>query len=191
MTDIFDPEPQQMERGTFPRARQGRGYESRAVDAFLIGARASFDARDGAVTSAQIRAASFPLAKGGYDIEAVDQALTRLEDAFARNERSWALAERGAGAWIAETRERAQEILDRLLRRPRHRFARTGMLSFGYRVDEVDFVADRIVRFLRDGEPLDASQVRQVGFGMQLRGYREEQVDALLDATIEVILAVR
>jgi DivIVA domain-containing protein len=33
--------------------------------------------------------------------------------------------------------------------------------------------------------------VRDAAFRMQRGGYREEQVDALLDATVEVMLAVR
>ena len=49
----------------------------------------------------------------------------------------------------------------------------------------------RIVRYLRDGDPLTAEQLRSAAFRMQRGGYREEQVDALLDATIDVILAVR
>ena len=65
------------------------------------------------------------------------------------------------------------------------------MLTFGYRVDEVDHVATRIVRYLRDGEPLTAGQLRAAAFRMQRGGYREEQVDALLDAAVDVILAVR
>jgi DivIVA domain-containing protein len=65
------------------------------------------------------------------------------------------------------------------------------VLTFGYRVDEVDHVARRIVRYLRDGEPLSVEQLRSAAFRMQRNGYREEQVDALLDATIDVILAVR
>ncbi len=192
--DIFDlddlAESTRVQRGTFPRARHGRGYKATAVDTFLAQTRASFDGRGGQVTAAQIRSASFPLVKGGYDIAAVDQAMSRLEDAFARRERDRAVAESSPDEWLAEIRERAQEILDRLARGEKRRFTRTSALSFGYRVKEVDFVAERIARFLRDGEALEAEQVRQVAFRMQRRGYREEQVDALLDATVEIILAV-
>ena len=43
------------------------------------------------------------------------------------------------------------------------------MLRFGYRVDEVDLVADKIARFLESGEPVTVDQVRSVAFRMQRR----------------------
>ncbi len=174
-----------------PRVEHGLGYQIAAVDAFLLTAGASIDAGDGAVTAAQIRQASFPLAKHGYVTSSVDQRLEALEEAVALRERTAAISEEGADAWLARARERGQEILDRLSRRRGRRFARTGFLTFGYRVEEVDAVADRIARFLRDGEALQAQQLRRAAFRMRRRGYREEQVDAVLDASIEVILAVR
>lgn len=167
-----------------------RGYHRAAVDTFLAGARAAFEG-DGEISAAEVRVASFPLVKGGYAVGEVDAALGRVEDALAAREREQAVRSEGAGAWVEKARVEAQEILDHLARRRRHRFARTGMLTFGYRIDEVDHVSTRIVRYLRDGEPLTAEQLRSAAFRMQRGGYREEQVDALLDATIDVILAVR
>lgn len=176
----------------FPRAAARRkGYQPAAVDGFLAAARESFERGAGDLDAAGIRSASFPLEKGGYEILSVDRALARLEDAFADREREQAIAARGREAWVAEARDRAQEILVHLERGPRERFARAGILGYGYRVDEVDHVAESIVRYLRDGEPLTARQLRSAAFHMQRGGYREEQVDALLDATVEVILAVR
>jgi DivIVA domain-containing protein len=64
-------------------------------------------------------------------------------------------------------------------------------LRFGYRTDEVDLVADRLVEYFETGRPITVDQVRAVAFRMQRRGYQEEQVDALLDAVIDVMLAVR
>ncbi|MFT4156575.1 MAG: DivIVA domain-containing protein [Microbacterium sp.] len=167
-----------------------RGYERRAVDAFLAAARAAFES-DGELSASEVRTASFPLVKNGYAVSEVDAALGRVEDALAGRERDRAVRSQGAGAWVEQAREQAQVILDHLARRRKHRFARTGVLTFGYRVDEVDHVTGRIVRYLRDGEPLTAEQLRSAAFRMQRGGYREEQVDALLDATIDVILAVR
>jgi len=172
-------------------SRREKGYQRAAVDTFLGRARGAFEHGEDGIGSADIRAASFPLVRGGYDIAAVDAALSRVEEAFAQQERARAVAVEGASEWVGRARADAQVILDHLSRAPGRRFARTGMLTFGYRVDEVDHVAKRIVRFLRDGDALTAEQVRQTAFRMQRRGYREEQVDALLDATIDVLLAIR
>lgn len=167
------------------------GYHRAAVDAFLASARKAFELGGDQLEAADVRTASFPLVKGGYVVADVDAALGRVEDAFAARERERVVRARGAGAWVEQAREDAQVILDHLARPARHRFARTGVLTFGYRVDEVDHVATRIVRYLRDGDALTAEQLRSAAFRMQRGGYREEQVDALLDATIDVILAVR
>jgi DivIVA domain-containing protein len=169
---------------------RARGYHRAAVDTFLASARDAFE-KDGDLRAEDVRTASFPLVKGGYVVAEVDAALSRVEDAFAARERDRAVRAAGAGVWVEQAREDAQVILDHLARPRRRRFARTGMLTFGYRVDEVDHVAGRIVRFLRDGDELTAEQLRSAAFRMQRGGYREEQVDALLDATIDVILAVR
>ncbi|WP_217183792.1 DivIVA domain-containing protein [Streptomyces sp. AC495_CC817] len=167
-----------------------RGYHRAAVDTFLAAARTAFEG-GGDLTAADVRIASFPLVKGGYVVSEVDAALGRVEDALAGRERERSVRRDGAGAWVEQARSEAQVILDHLARRKKHRFARVGALTFGYRIDEVDHVATRIVRYLRDGEELTAEQLRSAAFRMQRGGYREEQVDALLDATVDVILAVR
>ncbi|QEW03379.1 DivIVA domain-containing protein [Microbacterium lushaniae] len=179
-------------RVPFPDApgRQ-KGYEKRAVDAFLEQARDAFESDEpDALRSAEVRATAFPLVRHGYAIAAVDAALGRIEDAFAARERERAMSRRGARAWVAESRETAQVVLDRLLRPHGQRFDGVGVLRYGYRVDEVDLVADKIARYLAAGEPVTADQVRAVAFRMQRGGYREEQVDAVLDAVVEVMLAV-
>lgn len=168
-----------------------RGYHRSAVDAFLAAARESFEHGTEDLSAANVREASFPLVKGGYVIGDVDAALGRIEDAFAARRRERVVRDGGAEEWVAEARDQAQVILDHLTRGRKQKFARTGVLGFGYRVDEVDHVADRIVRYLRDGDELSVEQLRSAAFFMQRRGYREEQVDALLDATIDVLLAVR
>ncbi|MGS0560462.1 DivIVA domain-containing protein [Microbacterium aurugineum] len=168
-----------------------RGYHRAAVDTFLASARRAFESGGDELSAEDVRIASFPLVKGGYVVADVDAALGRVEDAFAARERERVVRTEGAGAWVDQARADAQVILDHLARPRRHRFARTGVLTFGYRIDEVDHVSTRIVRYLRDGDALTAEQLRSAAFRMQRGGYREEQVDALLDATIDVILAVR
>ncbi|GEK87848.1 DivIVA domain-containing protein [Microbacterium aerolatum] len=168
-----------------------RGYHRAAVDTFLASARETFELGLEDLSAADVRVASFPLVKEGYVVGDVDAALGRIEDAFAARERDQIVREQGAEAWVVKARAEAQVILDHLARSRRHKFARSGILGFGYRVDEVDHVAARIVRYLRDGDDLSVEQLRSAAFRMQRRGYREEQVDAILDATIDVILAVR
>ncbi|MFS0714906.1 DivIVA domain-containing protein [Microbacterium sp. 2P01SA-2] len=172
-----------------------RGYDRAAVDAFLRRAREAFESSDADadaddLDSATIRATAFPLVRGGYAVAAVDAAIGRIEDAFAARERERALSRAGARAWVGRSRNLAQEILDRLSRPGRRRFDRVGLLSYGYRIDEVDLVADRITRYLESGEPLTVEQVRSVAFRMQRGGYREAQVDAVLDGVVSVILAI-
>ena len=176
----------------FPDARgRTKGYEKRAVDAFLARARSAFEAGDlSDITAAHVRQAAFQLVGHGYSIPAVDAALSRIEDAFAARERDIAVQREGPSEWVGKTRETAQIVLDRL-RRPRgRRFARVGRLRYGYRIDEVDIVADKIARYLETGETVSVEQVRSVAFRMQRGGYREVQVDAVLDAVVEVMLAV-
>lgn len=175
----------------FPRASGRRkGYDPAAVDEFLASARAAFDADDADLTASDVRAVAFPLVRDGYAIDAVDAALARIEDAFAQRERATAMTQRGARAWVGASRALAQEILDRLSREPRHRFRRVSPMRFGYRVDEVDLVAGRVARYLESGEGLSIEQVRSVAFRMQLRGYDEAQVDAVLDAVVDVMQSV-
>lgn len=176
----------------FPEASgRTKGYEKRAVDAFLARARDAFEADEaGVLRSSEVRAVSFPLVRGGYAVASVDAALGRVEDAFAAREREHALSRLGARAWVAETRDTAQVVLDRLGRPRRQRFERVSLLHYGYRVDEVDIVADRVARYLAAGDPVTPDQVRAVAFRMQRGGYRETQVDAVLDAVVEVMLAV-
>jgi len=174
-----------------PVAGRRKGYDPAAVDAFLEAARVAFEGDETAeLDAAGVRQVAFRLVRNGYDIAAVDAALSRIEDAFAARERERALSRSGARAWVGRSRQRGQEVLDRLTRPSRQRFARVSWLQYGYHVDEVDLVADKIARYLETGDGVTADQVRSVAFRMQRRGYREDQVDAVLDAVVEVMLAV-
>lgn len=172
--------------------RRHKGYDKQVVDAFLARARAAFEHSNDptALTSSQIRTAAFPLVAHGYNVEQVDAAMSRIENAFAAREREQALSQAGARAWVRSSRTLAQDVLDRLSRPAKNRFARVGFLHFGYRIREVDLISDRIAHYLESGEALTVDQVRGVAFTMQRRGYSEAQVDAVLDAVVEVVLAV-
>lgn len=172
-------------------AGRRRGYEPQAVEEFLSRAREAFQAGVDGISSESIRTASFPLVRGGYDIPGVDTALARLEDAFARRERDARIREDGADAWVAEARAEAQVLLARMSRPQGERFDRVSWFRSGYAVGEVDAVSSRIARYFSEGDPVTPDQLRSAAFHPQRGGYREEQVDAVLDAAVRVILAVR
>ena len=175
----------------FPETRgREKGYDKKAVDDFLARARTAFEAGGERLTAADVRRVAFPLVRRGYVISSVDAALGRIEDAFAARERETAVSDLGAHAWVGKTRETAQVVLDRLSRPRGRRFDRVSMLRYGYRVDEVDLVADKVSRFIESGESVTVEQVRSVAFRMQRGGYRETQVDAVLDSVVEIMLAV-
>lgn len=180
---------------TFPRSRRSRwGYDVDEVEEFLEDARRAYTApagQPGVVTADAIRRTAFTMRKGGYSTTHVDAALERLEDAFASRERDVAFQQVGDQAWYADARSTAQAILDRLVRPRGSRFGRVGIFTTGYSVREVDAFTDRITSYFQNGKPISVDEVRTVAFQAQRRGYREAQVDVLLDAVTRVMLAVR
>jgi DivIVA domain-containing protein len=167
------------------------GYDPEAVDSFLERAREAFQGSDQSLTSTDLRAAAFPLKKGGYATTDVDTAVERLEDSFAERERDARIAEVGQDTWNAEARESAQDIVNRTGRPRGRRFRRGSLFSYGYNTTDVDEFTDRILSYFTAGEPLSRADVRNVTFRPQLRGYAESQVDAVLDELVRVMLAVR
>ncbi|MCI2958150.1 DivIVA domain-containing protein [Agromyces atrinae] len=179
---------------TFPHARSKRpGYNVKQVEDFLVKARAAYDRAEGSepVTADIIRHTAFSMQKGGYSTAHVDAALERLEDAFAAREREEAFAARGNDAWLAEARETAQVITNRLGRPDGERFSRVNKLTQGYSVRDVDRFTEKLLRYFRDGWPIETDDVRTVVFRPQRGGYQESQVDVVLDAVVDVMLAVR
>lgn len=178
---------------TFPRARK-QGYDVDQVEDFLEEARRAYQAdpnQPGALDAASIRATAFAMQRGGYSTSHVDDALERLEDAFAQRERERAIGEAGEQAWFGRARSAAQEVLDRLARPDGERFARVGVFTDGYHVGDVDEFARTLVGYFQHGKPMSVQQVRTVVFRTAKRGYTEAQVDAVLDAVVDVMLAVR
>ncbi|XUK62974.1 DivIVA domain-containing protein [Plantibacter sp. RU18] len=180
---------------TFPSSKRSkRGYDPDEVDEFLDRARAAYaqdSGKEPVLTAEDIRHVAFRLSRGGYSTEHVDAALERLEDAFSLRERERTVEERGAKEWLREARGTAQVILNRLTRPEGQRFDRVSFLSRGYSKKDVDALADRLVAYFHDGTPLSVDRVRTAVFRNQWAGYRESQVDALLDSVVDVMLAVR
>ena len=176
---------------TFPRSgKKVLGYDTGQVEDFLANARRAYDG-EGELTAASIRHTAFSMKKDGYSPDLVDAALERLEDAFAAKERERASATIGEAARLDEARATAQVVINRLSREPGHRFARTSFLTVGYNRADVDRFANRLVKYFQDGFPITVDDVRTSVFRPQRGGYRESQVDAVMDAVVEVMLAVR
>ena len=178
---------------TFPRARK-LGYDVDQVEDFLEDARRAYHAQPGEmvlVTAESIRQQAFAMRKRGYSPSHVDAALERLEDAFAFKERDNAIRTQGDQAWYSQARGMAQVLLDRVVRPRGHRFKRVGWFTLGYSVREVDMLSDRIAAYFQAGRPISVDDIRTSAFKGQRGGYQETQVDTVLDAVIQVMLAVR
>ena len=181
---------------TFPRTRGSkRGYSVAEVEDFLQEARNAYSAGvDGlsVIDAKTIRTTAFNLQRGGYSPNHVDAALERLEDAFATRERERAFAQPGGdAAWYTNARTTAQAILNRLDRAYGQRFDRVGALSIGYHPRDVDDFSDRLADYFQRGKAISVDEVRTVVFRRSKGGYKEIQVDLLLDTVINVMLAVR
>jgi DivIVA domain-containing protein len=180
---------------TFPRSRRSKlGYRVDDVNQFLDVARRAYDAPPGTTTGIDartIRRTAFPMEKGGYSTAHVDAALERLEDAFALRERNHAVKTQGEKAWFGQARASAAEILERVSRPDGERFGHAGPLAIGYDIDEVDRFSGRLKKYFKDGTPMSVDEVRTVAFRPRRGGYLEWQVDMVLDAVVDVMLAVR
>lgn len=180
---------------TFPRVRRSqRGYNIDEVEEFLESARVAYSAEPGSINaldSDAIRHTAFRISRGGYATDHVDRALERLEDAFAARERENTRRQLDESAWQTEVRQTAKQIIDRLDRPHDHKFQRASFLSDGYDRKQVDSFANRLLSYFRENKPLTVDEVRTVAFRPKKGGYREAQVDLLLDAVISIMLAVK
>ncbi|TFB64094.1 DivIVA domain-containing protein [Cryobacterium sp. Hz9] len=144
-----------------------------------------------ALTAEGIRHTAFAMHKDGYSPDHVDAALERLEDAFAARERDQATRAGGEQAWMADAESAANVLVARLSRPPGQRFTRASVLAVGYKKADVDRLANKLVKHFRHGHELTVDEVRTAVFRPERGGYREAQVDLVLDSAVDVMLAVR
>lgn len=175
------------------------GYEPTHVDAFMARAR---QAREGGapLTAEEVRQARFATVDGGYATDVVDDELDRLEEELSAAEREAFVSERGDEGWTADLEQRVAELVTRADRAPAERFRRPSREDApSYDVDQVDALVDRLRVTLGGAEDaafrdarggLSADDVRRASFGEAdgAPGYDEAQVDAYLDAAVDVLL---
>jgi DivIVA domain-containing protein len=178
---------------TFPRAgRVSKGYDVEQVESFLGRARVAYEenGRGPAMTSWHVRTVGFDLVRGGYDVDAVDAALDRIEDAFARREKQRGEERSGSQAWQTQLRTQEQSLRAQLSRGDGERFPRGSGMELTYDIDAVDDLCQRIEESFAMGQPMPPDAVRLAVFKGRrgARGYREASVDAFLDRVVELLV---
>lgn len=176
----------------FPRAgRLRRGYKRDQVDRYFERAHNLYDTGESEDMSAEaVRAAAFDIVRGGYQPQAVDAALDRLESAFLARRRSDFVAEHGRQAWMDQVAEHATTLYPRLLRPRGERFRPAK--GRGYAKAEVDALMERISAYFDSAAPLTSETVRSAAFtaAKRRKAYDEVSVDRYLGRVVEVLLSV-
>jgi DivIVA domain-containing protein len=169
-----------------------KGYDIRQVEAFLAKARQVYESESpGAMmTSWHVRTVGFDLVRGGYDVDAVDAALDRIEDAFARREKHSGEERAGAAGWADQLRSQEQALRAQLARPQGQRFPRGSGLELTYDVDQVDALCLQVEDAFASGRLMPPDQIRMAVFKSRRggRGYREASVDAFLDRVVELLV---
>jgi DivIVA domain-containing protein len=171
----------------FPRAKK-LGYSVDQVDSFLASAREQYlNPVANQVTSQNVRATKFSLAKHGYSISAVDAAMEKLEDVFAKRELERKLQQVGFNDFLAEINELKALLEARINRAKGKRFAKRGWPFGGYNRKQVDALCSRIATYLKAESELTVRDVRMEVFKSKRGGYAEHQVDAFMDKVVELL----
>ncbi|WP_394942060.1 DivIVA domain-containing protein [Psychromicrobium sp. YIM B11713] len=175
--------------------RKSYGYNTKQVDQFLAKARAIYtSAEQGqkALTSRDVREMTFDAVRGGYEPQAVDAALDRLEDVFAQQERDALIASKGEDAWLAQIGRLSGVLRARLHRPDGQRFRRPRRNGRSYKTTDVDALCHQLLEYFEQDKPLSVDVVRRAVFGPARGkdGYEEQQVDAFLDRVIELMAAI-
>jgi len=164
------------------------GYKRTEVDRLFARLAEDYEQLSGAVqqhaniyTSRLIRQVVFRTEPGGYAVGDVDRALERIEERFAKLERSRYIEQYGLSNWELSLVDAGELLAQRLERPDGERFRRL--------VGDVDKVCHHIYAQLNSEEPLDTSVIRNAVFRSATGSvsYEETQVDAFMDRCIELI----
>ena len=170
-----------------------RGYDPKLVDEFFTEARSAYEGGVPAeqFSAEQVRQATFLLKRGGYACEAVDAAMSRLEDAFIQRDRADHIAVNSESAWYERVADRATTLYPRMLRPRGERFSHPAS-GRGYNAQEVDDLLDRLADYFDDRGEVTVEDVRLATFrdAKGTKAYSEGPVDAYLGRAVEILLAV-
>jgi DivIVA domain-containing protein len=171
----------------FPKTKPNKlGYKPEDVDAFIERARVEFNGHhDG--HDLGIREHEFELVKGGYSVSAVDSALDRLEDSFAKRYYRAQVANVGHERLLERANHIRVLLVGRLERPEGKRFASTGFILRGYSKKQVDKFMAQVSNHIETRSELSLDAVRKVLFTAKRGGYAENQVDAFIDKVIELL----
>lgn len=181
-----------MSDGMFPRAGfLKQGYRVEQVDRYFETAHEIYDAGElEEMDSEGVRTVAFDVVRGGYEPDAVDAALDRLETAFLQRRRAEFVAQNGRKAWMDQVAQLATSLYPRLLRPAGERFAPARRT--GYSAEEVDALLDRVAAYFDSASSLTSHEVRAATFTSARgeRAYDEPSVDRYLARVVEVLLSV-
>jgi DivIVA domain-containing protein len=164
------------------------GYDQGQVDAVINQARVQFaEPASNIIDAKKLRTSQFDLVAGGYVIAEVDEALDRLDDAFARREKQ-RLTTSFTSVDAFDEVDKIRKLIKNRVRRPnRKKLARVGFFAKGYSVKQVDRFLAEIGLRLSGKNDLSIGELRNVTFKPKWGGYVENQVDALIDKTVEYL----
>ena len=182
------------------------GYDIDQVDEFLDRAHQLYDAAQPQLNQEDIQNVLFTLVRGGYDIEAVDRALLRLEQAAVDKQTSSEISSEGRVAWRTKTVQLAQTLMPRANAGNGYRFADGHGKEPSYDRKQVDsFVVNAVTRICDElgieypqavsssnfdsDEDFTPRYVSTILFTQRKgdRGYDEGQVDMYVNRISQVV----
>ncbi|MFY4659788.1 DivIVA domain-containing protein [Scardovia wiggsiae] len=182
------------------------GYDIDQVDEFLDRAHQLYDAAQPQLNQEDIQNVLFTLVRGGYDIEAVDRVLLRLEQAAVDKQTSYEISSEGRVAWRTKTVQLAQTLMPRANAGNGYRFADGHGKEPSYDRKQVDsFVVNAVTRICDElgieypqavsssnfdsDEDFTPRYVSTILFTQRKgdRGYDEGQVDMYVNRISQVV----
>lgn len=192
-----DPAPQEGQSLVLGRvASRAWGYRVEDVETLLLPLlrpdRADDRHHDAELPEPErLRTATFRRQRGGYDPTEVDAAIDRLEDRAAVAHARRRLEEDGVQAWDERMDRQLEQIYGRLRRPSGRRFrAPSSRSTRGYSAAQVDALCETVLEDIDRQQAPDVAMIRGAVFdpasGEDV--YEEHQVDAFLDALVDLVL---